>query len=61
VLAGGLDPGNVAAAIETVEPFAVDVASGVEREGGRKDNESVARFVAAARRAGTAVAHGGSP
>ena len=62
VLAGGLDPGNVAAAIETVEPFGVDAASGVEREGGRKDHDSVARFVAAARRAGTtAVAHGGSP
>jgi len=61
VLAGGLGPGNVAAAIETVEPFGVDVASGVERESGRKDRESVARFVAAARRAGTtATVHEGS-
>lgn len=61
VLAGGLDPGNVADAIETVEPFGVDAASGVEREGGRKDHASVERFVANARRAGTtATVHGGS-
>ena len=45
VLAGGLTPENVAAAISTVEPFAVDVASGVERQGGAKDHTAVARFV----------------
>ena len=45
VLAGGLTPGNVAAAVETVDPFAVDVASGVEREGGRKDHDAVRQFV----------------
>lgn len=51
VLAGGLTPDNVAEAIETVRPFAVDVASGVEAEPGRKDPDSVASFV---RRAGGA-------
>jgi len=46
VLAGGLTPGNVA---ETVDPFAVDVASGVEGRPGRKDPTAVESFV---RRAG---------
>ncbi|WP_423999512.1 phosphoribosylanthranilate isomerase [Haloarcula salina] len=45
VLAGGLTPENVAEAVETVGPFAVDVASGVESEGGRKDHDAVERFV----------------
>lgn len=36
-LAGGLTAGNVAQAIQTVHPYAVDVASGVEREPGVKD------------------------
>jgi phosphoribosylanthranilate isomerase len=49
VLAGGLTPANVNEAIETVEPFAVDTASGVEREGGLKDQEAVRSFVANAR------------
>ena len=55
VLAGGLTPVNVAAAVETVRPYAVDVASGVERAGGRKDHDAVERFVATARRAGGAA------
>jgi phosphoribosylanthranilate isomerase len=46
VLAGGLTPENVAEAVATVEPFAVDVASGVERTGGEKDHDAVRRFVA---------------
>jgi phosphoribosylanthranilate isomerase len=51
ILAGGLMPDNVAAAIAAVRPQAVDVASGVEREPGRKDPALVAKFIAAAREA----------
>jgi len=51
VLAGGLTPENVAEAAATVEPFAVDVASGVERSPGAKDHASVSRFVRNAGRA----------
>lgn len=51
VLAGGLTPDNVAEAVAAVEPFAVDVASGVERDGGVKDHDAVAAFVENARRA----------
>jgi len=51
VLAGGLTPENVAEAAATVEPFAVDVASGVERSPGTKDHASVSRFVRNAGRA----------
>jgi phosphoribosylanthranilate isomerase len=49
ILAGGLTPENVAAAIRTVHPYAVDVASGVESEPGRKDPEKLQRFVDAVR------------
>lgn len=45
ILAGGLTPDNVAEAVATVEPYAVDVATGVEREGGVKDHDAVRRFV----------------
>ena len=50
VLAGGPTPENVAEAVETVEPFAVDVASGVESAGGTKDHDAVGRFVRNAKR-----------
>jgi len=50
VLAGGLTPENVREAVETVRPFAVDVATGVERTGGRKDPDAVRRFVGNATR-----------
>ncbi len=51
VLAGGLTPANVAEAIRTVRPAAVDTASGVEIAPGRKDPTLVAAFVRAAREA----------
>ncbi len=49
VLAGGLTPDNVRSAIERVNPWCVDVASGVESAPGVKDLERVRAFVAAAR------------
>jgi phosphoribosylanthranilate isomerase len=45
VLAGGLTPENVADAVRTVDPYAVDVSSGVERTDGEKDHVAVASFV----------------
>lgn len=51
VLAGGLTPENVAAAIHALRPWAVDVASGVESSPGVKDPEKVARFIRAAKEA----------
>lgn len=51
ILAGGLTPENVASAIRTVRPFAVDVASGVESSPGKKDTARMRAFVAEVRRA----------
>lgn len=52
ILAGGLNPGNVAEAVAVLRPAAVDVASGVEAAAGVKDPELVRSFISSARAAG---------
>lgn len=51
IVAGGLGPGNVTEAIGRLKPWGVDVASGVEREPGRKDPERLKQFIDHARAA----------
>jgi phosphoribosylanthranilate isomerase len=60
ILSGGLTPDNVTDAIAAVRPFAVDVASGVERSPGRKDPDKLRAFAAAVRAAEPAEARVGA-
>jgi phosphoribosylanthranilate isomerase len=51
ILAGGLTPDNVKAAIDEVKPFAVDVSTGVEKRIGVKDDEKIREFILNAKEA----------
>lgn len=54
LLAGGLTPANVGEAVKLVQPYGVDVASGVEKEKGIKDHVKIKKFISEVRKAARA-------